>query len=123
MLDYMGSRAPCSSMVSESMLLEQVESHAALWAHLWLEASSQQAVSDAWAASALLDQLCQVAKVNSCLTAGQGLRIDLYPSAIFIYLTLWQYLLSEWLQLYKSSYLFMTNLPNLCPFSELSWLC
>lgn len=26
-------------------------------------------------ASALLDQLCQVAKVNSCLTAGQGLRV------------------------------------------------
>ena len=75
MLDSMGSRAPCSSMVSESMLLEQVESHAALWAHLWLEASSQQAVSDAWVASALLDQLCQVAKVNSCLTAGPGLRV------------------------------------------------
>ena len=43
-------------------------------------------------------------------------------TAVSICLSVWQYILSEWLQLYKSTYLFMMNLPNFYPFSELPWL-
>lgn len=50
MLDRVGGRggfpmALYGSIVSESMLLEQIEFYAALWAQLWLEVFSKQAVS------------------------------------------------------------------------------